>query len=178
MINKETFRKTESKLYNYFGKDKKINSINRKINLLKKQIDDIESKLRNVNISIPEESKSMIYEERVQTSSDGASYAEKTLMRITDKLIAEKARKEEEITDLEEELRNIEADNIIMDENIGYLSEDDRKFLKIKYGDPSGEKQKDWQIGFKLEISQSSVTRTRQRLVENVARWEQWYGRY
>ena len=113
----------------------------------------------------------MTYEERVQTSSDGASYAERTLMRITDKLIAEKARKEEEITDLEEELRDIEADNIIMDDNIGDLSEEDKKFLKIKYG----EKQKDWQIGFKLGISQSSATRIRQGLVENVARWEQWY---
>lgn len=173
MIDKETFRKTEKKLYNYFGKDKKINSINRKISLLKKQIEDIESKLRNVNISIPEESKSMTYEERVQTSSDGASYAERTLMRITDKLIAEKARKEEEITDLEEELRDIEADNIIMGDNIGDLSEEDKKFLKIKYG----EKQKDWQIGFKLGISQSSATRIRQGLVENVARWEEWYKR-
>ena len=47
----------------------------------------------------------------------------------------------------------------------------DKKLLKIKYG----EKQKDWQIGFKLGISQSSVTRIRQGLAENVARWEQWY---
>lgn len=171
MIDKDTFRKTEKKLYNYFGKNKKINSIKLKVSLLKRQIEDIESKLKNVNVSIPEESNSITYEERVQTSPDGVSYAERTLMRITDKLISEKARKEEEITDLEEELRDIEADNIIMDDNIRCLNEEDKKFLKIKYE----EKKKDWQIGFKLGISQSSATRIRQGLVENVARWEQWY---
>lgn len=169
MIDKEIFRKTEKKLYNYFGKDKKIRGINKKISLLKQQIDDIEEKLRNVNITIPEESKSMTYEERVQTSSDGTSYAERTLMRITDKMIVEQARKKEEIAELEEELRNIEADNIILEDNIKDLNEEDRKFLKIKYED----KLKDWQIGFKLDIAQSTATRIRQKLVEDVARWEE-----
>lgn len=168
-MDKNTFRKTEKKLYNYFGKDKKIDSINKKITLLKKQIEDIETKLKNVDINIPEESKSMTYEERVQTSSDGTSYAERTLMRITDKLIVEKARKEEEVAELEEELRNIEADNIIIECNIKDIKEEDMEFLKMKYKD----ELKDWQIGFKLEMDQSTATRIRQRLVENVARWEE-----
>lgn len=86
-------------------------------------------------------------------------------------MIAEKTRKEEEITDIEEELRDIEADNIIMDDNIRDLNEENKRFLKIKYG----EKKKDWQIGFKLGIPQSSAARIRQGLVENVAGWEQWY---
>lgn len=171
MLDKESFRKTEKKLYNYFSKDRKIRSINKKISLLNQQIDDIEKKLRDVNITIPEESRSITYEERVQTSSDGTSYAERALMRITDKLIVEQARKKEEIAELEEELRSIEVDNIIFEDNIKDLNEEDKKFLKIKYG----EKLKDWQAGFKLDISQSTATRIRQRLVEDVARWEEWY---
>jgi hypothetical protein len=172
-MDKITFRKTEKKLYNYFGKDKKIYSINKKMNLLKGQIGDIENKLKNVDIDIPEESRSMTYEERIQTSSDGASYAERAMIRITDKLLIEKARKEEEVAELEEELRNIEADSVIIECNIKDIKNEDMEFLKMKYK----EDLKDWQIGYKLGIDQSTATRTRQRLVENIARWEEWCKR-
>ncbi len=173
MIDKEIFRKTEKKLYNFFRKDKKISSINKKISLLNQQIDDIEEKLRGVNITIPEESRSITYEERVQSSSDGASYAERTLIRITDSLLMEQSRKAEEISQLEQEIRDIEADNIIMEDNIKDLSEEDKHFLKLKYS----EGKKDWQVGKELGMSQPTATRARQRLVENVARWEGWVKR-
>lgn len=171
MIDKEVFRKTEKKLYNYYGKDKKIGNLKKKIDLLYKQINDIDDKLRNTDISIPEESRAMSYEERVQTSSDGTSYAERTLIRITERLIIEQSRKKEEIARMEEELRNIEADNIIIKENIGELREEDKEFLRVKYK----ECNKDWQVGVKLGMDQSTVTRKRQRLVEDVSRWELWF---
>ncbi|MCY6372440.1 hypothetical protein [Clostridium ganghwense] len=169
MIDKEIFRKTEKKLYNYFRKDKKIGSLNHKIEILNKQIDDIEKRLKNINITIPEESRSITYEERVQTSSDGISYAERTAIRITDNLLKEQFRKFEEITQLEEELRDIEADNIIIEDNINDLSEEDKHFLKLKYS----EGKKDWQVGKELGMSQSTATRSRQRLIENVVEWEE-----
>ncbi|AJA42642.1 hypothetical protein phiCT9441A_30 (endogenous virus) [Clostridium phage phiCT9441A] len=171
MIDKETFRKTERKLYNYYCKDRRIQSLNRKIELLKKQINDIDIKLRNVDVNIPEESRAITYEERIQTSNNSASYAEQALMRITDRLLNEKTRKEEEIGLLEEEIRNIEADNIIIEDNIGELGEEDKKFLKLKYG----KGKKDWQLGNDLGMDQSTATRKRQKLVENVAKWEEWY---
>jgi hypothetical protein len=171
MIDKITFRNTEKKLYNYYGKDKKIYSINKKINLLKKQIESIKEKLENVNIEIPEESRSMTYEERVQNSSDGSSYAEKMLIRITDKLLREKLRKEEEVLDLEEELRDIEADNVIIENNIRNIKHKEiLDFLNMKYK----EQLKDWQIGMKIEKDQSTVTRTRQKIVINIANGEEW----
>ena len=169
MIDKETFRKTEKKLYNYFGKDRKIESLKRKIILLKEQICEIDRKLKSVDISIPEESRSITYEERVQTSNDCTSYAERTLIRITDRLIKEKARKKEEINELEEEIRSIEADNIIIELNVKDLCKEDKSFLKLKYG----ESKKDWQVGEELGMAQSTATRQRQRLVEDVARWEE-----
>ncbi|BFN03899.1 hypothetical protein [Clostridium tetani] len=173
MIDKETFRKTERKLYNYYCKDRRIQSLNRKIELLKKQINDIDIKLRNVDVNIPEESRAITYEERIQTSNNSTSYAEQALMRITDRLLNEKTRKEEEIGLLEEEIRNIEADNIIIEDNIGELGEEDKKFLKLKYG----EGKKDWQLGNDLGMDQSTATRKRQKLVENVAIWESWQKR-
>ena len=89
MIDKEIFRRTEAKLYNYFKKDKKIKSIKKKINLLKEQINDIDFKLKKVDVSIPEESRSITYEEKVQTSNNNESYAERTIIRITDSLLLE-----------------------------------------------------------------------------------------
>ena len=172
MLDKETFRKTEKKLYNYYRKDKKIESLNKKITLLNKQIQDIEVKLRTVDVTIPEESRAVGYEERVQTSSDNSSYAERALMRITDRLINEQVRKEEEIARIEEEIRNIEADNIIIQDNIKDLNYNDKEFLKVKYK----EGNKDWQVGIKLGIDQSTVTRKRQKLVEDVSRWDIWFN--
>lgn len=170
MMDKEIFRRTERKLYNYFRKDKKINSIKKKIELLNIQIGDIEKKLKEVNINIPEESRSITYEERVQSSGDCTSYAEKTLMRITDNLLNEKVRKLEEISELEENIRTIQANNIIIENNIKDIREEDREFLKTKYD----KELPDWEVGLNLSMSQSNVSRRRQRLVENVANWEVW----
>lgn len=38
MIDKETFRATEKKIYNYFKKDKVINSLKHKVEILNKQV--------------------------------------------------------------------------------------------------------------------------------------------
>ncbi|QPW61892.1 hypothetical protein IG390_05190 [Clostridium botulinum] len=168
-MDKEIFRKTEKKLYNFFKKDKKINSLNHKIELLNKQINDIEEKLKNVNITIPEESRAITYEERVQTSSDGTSYAERAAIRITDNLLKEQSIKIEQIAKIEEEIRNIQAYNISIEDNIKDLSEEDKHFLKLKYS----EEKKDWQVGKELGMDQSTASRKRKRLVENVANWEE-----
>lgn len=169
MIDKATFRKTEKKLYNYFMKNKKINSLKHKIELLNKQVEKIEQKLKKVDVSIPEESRSMTYEERIQTSNDGTSYAERAAMRITDKLLAEQSRKIEEIADIEVEIMNIEADNVIIENNIKLLKKEDVDFLESKYG----KELPDWEVGINLNMTQSTTTRKRQRLIRNVAEWEQ-----
>lgn len=171
MIDKESFRKTEKKLYNYYGKEKKINSINRKIELLKSQITEIDRKIKETDINIPEESRSITYEERVQSSGDGSSYAEKTAIRIISSLERERSLKLEEIALLEEELRTIAADCCIIGANIGYLKTTSQDFLKTKYGNGH---MSDWQVGNALNMSQATAYRTRVDLVEDVSRWEDW----
>ncbi|SMC17273.1 hypothetical protein SAMN02745134_00276 [Clostridium acidisoli DSM 12555] len=170
MIDKETFRNTEKKLYNYFEKDKIVNSLKHKIELLNKHVNQIDEKLRSTDISIPEGSKSIAYEERVQTSSTGESYAERTALKITDRLIKEQSRKIDEICELEEKIRTIEADNIIMGDNIGGLRKEDFKFLETKYK----KELPDWRVGVELHLTRSNVTRKKQKLIENVANWEEW----
>ena len=91
------FIEMEEKLRNYFNKDKKISVLNKKLEVLRNQIDVIEYKLKNVAVDLPEESRAMTYEERVQTSPTGESYAERTLLRITDKLLKEQSWKREQV---------------------------------------------------------------------------------
>lgn len=170
MLDKITFRNTEKKIYNYFKKDKVINSLKHKTNILNKQVEQIEEKLRNTDVNIPEESRAMTYEERVQTSNTGESYAERTLMRITDNLLKEKSRKFEEIADIDEQIRTIEVDNVIIGDNIGGLRKEDFEFLETKYK----KELPDWRVGVKLHLTRSNVTRKKQKLIENVANWEEW----
>ncbi|NFF59790.1 hypothetical protein FDB08_02465 [Clostridium botulinum] len=171
-MDKETFRKTEGKLYRYFEGDNKISSLKYKIEILNKQIDYIEKKISSTDITIPEESRAISYEERVQGSGDCTSYAEKTLIRIIDSLLKEQSRKKEEIAILEEQIRTIEADNSILEKNIRDLQDEDKKFLKIKY---SKGRISDFKVGQVLGMDQSTATRKRQRLVEDVSRWEMWF---
>lgn len=160
----------ESKLRDYFNRDKRMRVLNMKLNILKKQIDEIEYKLRNVKVDLPEESRSMTYEERVQTSPTGESYAERTLLRITDKLIQEQYWKKEQVEAIEERLRNMEVSNSVIKENIKDLRIEDQEFLKEKYKFGKA----DWQVGMKFNMTQGAVTKRRHRLIKNIANWEPW----
>ncbi|MFL0198398.1 hypothetical protein ACJDU8_22940 [Clostridium sp. WILCCON 0269] len=164
------FIEMEEKLQSYFNKDKKISVLNKQLEVLKSQIDVIEYKLKNVAVDLPEESRSMVYEERVQTSPTGESYAERTLLRITDKLIKEQSWKREQVADIEEALRNMEADNAIIEDNIKDLRTEDQEFLKYKYKC----KRTDWQVGMKFNMSPGGATKRRHRLIENIINWDMW----
>jgi DNA-directed RNA polymerase specialized sigma subunit len=170
VVDKETFRVTERKIYNYFKKDRVINTLKHKANILKKQVDQIEEKLRTTDISIPEESRAQTYEERVQTSSNGESYAERTLMNIVEKRIMELDRKKKEIADIEEQIRDIEADSVIIGDNIKGLHKYFYEPLRLKYD----KELPDWRIGIELHISRSQVSRRKDKAIQKVAEWEAW----
>ena len=81
---KREFKIIEDKLYNFFNKEKKIAALRYQIEILRKQIERLDKDLRECNITIEIESSSPSFEERVQSSSDGTSYAEREVIRITD----------------------------------------------------------------------------------------------
>ena len=92
-MSRDKFKKMEDKLYNYFNKEKKIATLNYRIELLKKQRDKINQELKKCDVSIEVESSSPGFEERVQSSSDGTSYAEREVIRITDLKLKRKLSK-------------------------------------------------------------------------------------
>ena len=154
-MSRDRFKKTEDKLYNYFNKEKKIATLNYRIELLKKQIDKINQELRECDVNIEIESSSLGFEERVQTSSDGTSYAEREVIRITELKLKRKVSKEIEIEELKEEIENIELDNSILEYNLQYINEEWYKLLE-------------------LNISQSQVNKLKQKAIADIRRWEEW----
>lgn len=169
-MSRDKFKKTEDKLYNYFNKEKKIATLNYRIELLKKQIDKINQELRECDINIEIESSSLGFEERVQTSSDGTSYAEREVIRITELKLKRKVSKEIEIEELKEEIENIELDNSILEYNLQYINEEWYKLLELKYKF----KKNETQISLEMNISQSQVNKIKQKAIADIRRWEEW----
>lgn len=169
-MSRDRFKQTEDKLYNYFNKEKKIATLNYRIEVLKKQIDKINQELRECNINIEIESSSPAFEERVQSSSDGTSYAERELIRITDLKLKRKLSKEIEIEELKEEIENIELDNSILEYNLQFINEEWYKLLELKYKF----KKNETQISLEMNISQSQVNKIKQKVIADIRRWEEW----
>lgn len=169
-MSRDRFKKTEDKLYNYFNKEKKIATLNYRIEVLKKQIDKINQELRECDVNIEIESSSPGLEERVQTSSDGTSYAEREVIRITDLKLKRKLSKEIEIEEIKEEIENIELDNSILEYNLQYINEEWYKLLELKYKF----KKNEVQISLEMNISQSQVNKIKQKAIANIQRWEEW----
>lgn len=169
-MRKDEFKKTEEKLYNYFDKEKKIATLNFRIDLLKKQVEKINAELKECNVNIEAESSSPSFDERVQSSSDGTSYAEREVMRITELKLKRKEAKELEIEGIKEEIENIELDNSILDYNLQYINDEWYKLLELKYKD----KKSEVHISLEMNISQSQVNKIKQKVIADIRRWEEW----
>ena len=169
-MSRDKFKKTEDKLYNYFNKEKKIATLNYRIELLKKQRDKINQELKECDVSIEVESSSPGFEERVQSSSDGTSYAEREVIRITELKLKRKVSKDIEIEELKEEIENIELDNSILEYNLQYINKEWYKLLELKYKF----KKNEVQISLEMNISQSQVNKIKQKAIANIQRWEEW----
>ncbi len=167
-MNRELFRETERKLYDYFQAEKKISCLNLQIELLKKHIIDIRNRIRETDICIPGESRSTTYEEMVQTSGSVISYAERMAMRIIGDMENEIVYKTEQLAGLEKQIRHIESDNAIIAYNLSFVSEDHKKILELKYG----QEKKDWQVGMEMNIERSTITRIKQKLIKDFASWD------
>lgn len=168
-MDNDLFKKTEGKLYRYYNSQKKIESFKAKIELLKNDIKIINDRIKNIDFTIPVESKSIGFDERVQTSSDGISYAEKAMFQIIDRLEREIVDDTKEIERLEESIRKINKDNKIIEENIKWLNKEDLNYLECKYKNDL----KNWEIAIKLNVSEVTCTRIRKRIIANVSKWEE-----
>lgn len=169
-MDKDLFEKTESKLFKYFNKDKMIKSLNEKLKILDKQIEAIDIDLRECNISIEPESSSPNFEERVQTSGTGISYAEREVMKVTDLQIKRKISKQLERQNVLEQLDEIE----IACSDIGWKIEEFegelKDILKYLYKERLGENA----IAERMHIGQPQINKRKQQIIRKIALWDGW----
>ena len=169
-MDKELFEKTESQLTRYFSKEKIVKALKDKISLLDKQIKSIDEDLRTSNISIEPESSSPSFEQKVQTSGTGISYAEREVMRVTELKIRRKIEKQLEREKVLEQLDNIEIDCNEIEWKIKDFTGELKILLELKYKDGLGENA----IAEKVHLSQSQVNRLKQQIIRKISMWEGW----
>jgi len=166
-MDKSLFRSTERKLYNYFEQEEVIKSIKCKIEKLEKQVEQITEDIKNNNVVITEESRSISYEERVQSSSDCTSYAERELIKAIERLETEKDYKLTKILDLKASMREIEESSYAIEYNIKMLSKEDYNFIELKYK----RKLSIEEVADELGMARATAYRKREELIEDIANW-------
>lgn len=166
MIDKDTFRKIEGRLYKYYRQLKEIDKVEYRCEILEQQKEKIRQDLRETNITIEEESRSVTYEERVQNSSSGISYAEAAVMREITRLEEEWKYIRKKILKNHARIRELKKQNADMDYIIGLLSTECKLVAEEKY---KYEKSLE-EIGEKLHMSKSAANRKREDIVNAIAK--------
>lgn len=166
-MQEQLLKKTENQLYRYFEYKRKIRQSERRVEDLDEQIRNIDNQMRNVHkyIHLDTMPPSVGCGERVQTSISGTSYMEKQMEQEVTKLekrkiqkIRSKIKTENKIADMTSYIRS-------MDNNIEYLSEEDKRFIEYFYG----AKKKIPFIAMQLNLSIPTAYRKRDDLVRNIA---------
>jgi DNA-directed RNA polymerase specialized sigma subunit len=167
MIDKESFRKTEGRLYRYYNTLQKIKCLNLECTDLELQRERIRKDIKETNVTIDEESKAITYEERVQASSSGTSYAERALIQEIEKLEQEWIYVRKKLLKKRLKIRELEREISSLKSNIQMLSEENHRFIELKYGD----KKSIEEVADFLNMARTTAYRRREELVEDIAKW-------
>ena len=171
-MDKELFDDVERKLCRYYAKGKYEKELKERLNILESQIKTIYTDLKECNINLEPESKSPSFEQRVQTSSDGMSYAEREAMRVTELKIRRLTQRCIERQNVLEQLDNLEIEYNEIDWKIRDFNGDLKQLLELKYKDLFNEMK----IARILNLDQSQVNRKKQQIINKIIMWDMWNG--
>ncbi|XZI81569.1 hypothetical protein ACSXED_17605 (plasmid) [Clostridium perfringens] len=173
-MKKEEIKKIEDKLKAYYQKDRKVEGIERQINLLKKHIEDIDDRIKNMDIDITggalnhSSYLTQNWGEKVQSSNDGISHMEKEMIRLIDNLEWEKMNKKLKIERLELCKQQIKEENLSLESYINKLEPHQKQFLEYKYRDNLNHIS----IAMKLNVSTATLSRLKKSVITMIAVWE------
>lgn len=169
-MDKELFEETENKIFKYFNRDKMTKALNDKLKILDKQIEVIDQNLRECNVCIEEESSSPSFEQKVQTSSNGTSYAEREVMKVTELQIKRKINKQIERQKVLEQLDDMEISCNEISWKIEEFKGEFKEILELLYKDKLGEIA----IAEKMHIGQPQINKRKQQIIRKIALWDGW----
>lgn len=167
-MDKELFDKTEESLYKYFKYKKKIYKLKGRESYLENRLIEIESDIKNANVTIDYYQNRTGISERVQTSSKGTSFAEEQICREIGKLEREHIITTKKLFRIRADIRYLNDYVSNMDLNLSTLNEEDRRFIELKYGD----KKSILAISQSLNIAQATAYRKREEIIELVAEFK------
>lgn len=176
MLDKETFKRTEGKMYGYFRDLKEIELLEIDCKELQDQEQSIEWDIKHCNVYVsPDSHMSPSFDERVQTSPTGEGIAEKGIIREIEKL-------EDELEYVRRKLRRNRA-------RIRELNRNTASVKKVLTVPPLSKEMMDF-INYKYKLSKSinwitnemyggvrsTAYRRREEILEDIVKWERLYG--
>lgn len=165
MIDRSLFKSTERRLYRYYRNLMEMDKLEHKISVLEEQKEKIRQDIKETNICLEEESRSMTYEERVQSSSSG-SYVEKETVRQIEKLERELKETIKYSLKLKVKVREIKKEIADIEYVVSLLGKGYKDLVIMKYRD----KKSFESIGQALYISKSAACDKRNETVEAIAK--------
>ncbi|MFL0248869.1 sigma-70 family RNA polymerase sigma factor [Clostridium neuense] len=168
-MNKEILKEVEKRLYSYFEREYTVKGIKLKISKLEEQITQIEEDIKNNNVIIEEESRAVTYGEKVQTSLNYTSYAEREFVKAIERLEREKVFKLARIGELKAELRKVEEEASEIECNMHRLSKLDLEFIELKY--KFKPKLSVEEVSNELNMSRSSAYIRRDKIINEIYSW-------
>lgn len=159
------FKKTEGALYRYFEYKKKIYKLKGREKYLENRLIGIEKDIKNANVTIDYYQNGIGMSERVQTSSNGISFAESQICNEIGKLEREHIIITKKLFRTRTDIRYLNDYVEDMDLNLNTLNEEDRRYIELRYGD----KKNPVVIARCLNIAQATAYRKRNEVIELVA---------
>ena len=131
-MNKEIFKRTENKLYNYYKEKKMMYTLKDNIINLEKRLEEIKEDIKYINVSV-DDYKSAGFNERVQTSLKAGSVFENQICAEIGKLEQEYTFMLRKILKAKRQLRESKNNIKNFNNKLEMLEEEEKKFLELKY---------------------------------------------
>ena len=168
MLDKETFRKAEGKLYRYFRDMEEVDKLEYRCMELEKTKESLRRDIRNTNVSIDAELGMAIgYEERVQTSITGTSRVEQGIVKEIEKMLREWKQIRKQILKNHYRIREIQRQNTDMNFLFRNMGTEYKLIAEMKYKEKLGLEK----IGERLHIDKSTVKRKKDKIVKDVSKF-------
>ncbi|URZ15315.1 hypothetical protein [Clostridium felsineum] len=158
----------ENRLRQYYEDKKKIETLETKINLLKKQKTRIERNIKECNFNIePDLNMGIGYGEKVQTSPSGISYAESAIVKGIDKLLRKKDEVEKEINNSVCAIEDIRLFNIPIECILKRLSHESQNIIEYSFK----RKWTNQTIGIEIYTTEAAVRKKKKHILDFINRW-------
>ncbi|WP_085829038.1 hypothetical protein [Clostridium massiliodielmoense] len=167
-MNTENFKKTEGILYRHYKNIRKKSRLEYKKFNLEKKIEEIRKDIKEANVSIDSDIRAIDYStDKVQTSTSGGIELE--IINALDKLEIELKKTIKAKLKIQFKIRELKDDIDDIDYILSRLSTDYKNLVELKYG--NAEHISNISIGIRLNMTESTVRRKRQEVVECIGKW-------